>query len=103
MSDLSKVALVCLPVYAGMPIIHFGGSYPGWKPSVGGIIRESGLRSTQEVAPLSNLQGDKVDKSDGNNRPEKMHTGDSSLWICWECGPLLGVYLESFLGRDCDI
>lgn len=43
MSDLSKVALVYLPVYAGMPFIHFGGSYPGWKPSVGGIIRESGL------------------------------------------------------------
>lgn len=100
---MSKVALVCLSVYAEMPFIHFGGSYPGWKPSVVGIIRESGLWSTQEVAPLSSLQGDKVDISDGNDRPEKVHAGDHFLWIRWECDPFLGVYLKRLLGRDCDI
>lgn len=100
---MSKVALVCLPVYAGMPFILFGGSYPGWNPSVVGIIRESGLWSSQEVPASSSLQGDKVDISDGNDRPEKVHEGDHSLGIRWECDPLHGGYLERLRGSDCDI
>lgn len=68
-----------------------------------GIIRESGLWSSQEVPASSSLQGDKVDLSDGNDRPEKVRAGDHSLGIRWECDPLHGGYLERLLGRDCDI
>lgn len=100
---MSKVALVCLPVYAGIPFILFGGSYPEWNPGVVGIRRESGLWSSQEVTASSSLQGDKVDISDGNDRPEKVRAGGHSLGIRWECDPLHSGYLERLRGRDCDI
>lgn len=57
---MSQVILVHFPDYAGMPFLHFAGCYPGQKPSSVGIIKESELWSTQEVSPLSSLQGDKV-------------------------------------------
>lgn len=43
------------------------------------------------------LQGNKVDISDGNDRPEKVHAGDHSLGICWECDPLHGAIWKGSL------